>query len=297
MIVRFDSPATTQTDTSCLNNIPSRLASWLYGNLVSIAEAVKQVFSRGSMGQSESLPETRPLTERTSSEVKAERTLLHRPDPQVTTPSQEVDLYKTASRPLPELNGGQVLCISRDVKTILGDMKTIFEILWEVELSKISEGEKKAEQLEKVRRGETYDFILLSYWEWNLDASQQIAYPLGIQESEKINYLVDYNHKQMKMLAQIVSHAENFINTVDKILPSVDILIASLTRKYPVSCTHLASEEDIKALLTKVENIQTLLRYGFTSPVINEIASDGKLLVKSYEIRKKLKNLIQALQI
>ena len=296
MIDRSDLPATTQTNTSYLNSIPSRLASWLYGKLVTIAEAVKRIFSRGNMGRSESLPETRPLAERTSSEVKAEGTSLHTPDPQVKTPAQEVDPHKTANRPLPELNADQVLCISRDVKTILGDMKTIFKTLREEKLREASAGKKITEQLGKVRRGELYDFILLSYWEWNLHAGQEIVYPPDSQDSEKINYLVDYNHKRVKRLRQIANHARIFINSVEKILPSVDKLIASLTRKYPVSCTDLASREDIKALLTKVDNIRTLLEHGFTRPVINEIAFDKKLSVKSSEVREKLKNLIQALQ-
>ena len=222
MIDRSDSPATTQTNTGCLNNIPSRLASWLYGKLVTISEAVKRIFSRGNIVRSESLPEMRPLAERTSSEVKAERTSLHTPDPQVTTPAQEVDPHKTASRPLPELNAGQVLCISRDVKTILGDMRTLFKTLRQAKLSEVSAGKKITEQLEKARRGELYDFILLCYWEWNLHADQKIVYPPDIQESEKINYLVDYNRKRTKMLAQIASHARIFINSVEKILPSVD---------------------------------------------------------------------------
>ena len=296
MIDRSDLSATTQTNSSCPNNIPSRLASWLYGKLVTIAEAVKRIFSRGNMGRSESLPETRPLAERTSSELKAEGTSLHTPDPQVTTPAQKVDPHKTANRLLPELNAGQVLCISRDVKTILGDLNIIFKKLRQAKSDEVKTGERIIQQLEKVRRGELYDFILLSYWEWYLHAGQKIMYPPDSQDSEKINYLVDYNHERMKRLCQIAKHAKVVMNSVEIILPSVDKLIASLTKKYPVSCTDLASRGEIRALLAKVDKIRILLEYGFTTPVINEIAFDKDLSVKSSELRKKLKNLIQALQ-
>ena len=298
MIDRSDLPVTTQTHTSCLNNIPSRLVSWLYGKLVSIAEAVKRVFTRGNVGQSESLPEAKPLAERTSSEASAKITFLHVPDPQVTAPSQEVELDKAANRPLPELNGDQVLCLSRDAKTILDDMKTTIETLRKEKLSKIAEGKQIAEHLEKLRKGESSDLSPLSVWHYKLLASQQIVYPPDIQESKLIYRLIDCNQAQMETLAQFVANTETFINRVDKeTLPSVDKLISSLAKKYPVSCTDLASEEDITKLQENADFIRELFELSFESVFRKEIGLNGVVSGKSFEISEKLHNLTQTLQI
>ena len=297
MIGRSDSSATTQTSTNCLNNIPSRLVSWLYAKMVRIAEAVKRIFSRGKMGQSESLPETRPLVERTSSEVKAETTFLHTPDPQETAPFQEVELDNVANRPLSALNGNQVLCLSRDVTAILDGMKTIFEELKEAELRKISEGEQRAECLEKAKRGEHFDVSILDYWESKLHATRQIVYPPDSQESVIIDCLVDVNARQMEIMAKSVAMADSFIKDVNEtILPSIHELISRLTKKYPVSCTDLASEEDLNALREKVVSILALIKSGVTRAVMNEIAFDDNLSAILSSVDNKLQYLIKTLK-
>ena len=296
MIDRSNEPATTQTNTSCLNNIPSRLVSWLYGKLVSIAETVKRIFSRGNMGQSESLPETRPLAERTSSEVKAERTLLHTPDPQVTTPSQEVELDNAANRPLPVLNGGEVLCLSRDLKPILDNMKKIFEELKGINSKGLSEALKRADDIKRSVNGEVFDNAALFEWEAKLIVKHQI-YDDGMSADDKIKVLEFYNDRQMKAYAICVARADTYINGINGAAsPSVDELISSLTNKYSDSCTERASEEDIKMLQEKVEHIQVLLNEGVKGVVGKQIARDANLQEIFSDISEKLENIIQTLQ-
>ena len=297
MIDGSDSPATTQTNTSCLNNIPSRLVGWIYGKLVSIAEAVKRLFSRGNMGQSDSLPETRPLAERTSSEVKAETTFLHIPDPQVTTPSQEVEHDNTANRPLPVLNGGEVLCLSRNVTPILNGMKKIFEELRRTNSSGLSEAEKRAVDLERFAKGEHFDQDALFDWEAKLHARYQIDYPHDMPENDQINVLRSYNVAQKKECASCLARAEQFINGINGITsPEVDKLISSLANKYSDSCTDRASEEDIKKLQEMVGNIKVLLDESDKGLVGKQIALDANLQNTLFDIRGKLENIIQTLQ-
>ena len=295
MIDGPDSPVTTQTNTSCLNNIPSRLVSWLYGKLVSIAEAVRRVFSRGNMGQSESRPEARPLAERTSSEVKAEITF-HTPDPQVTAPSQEAELDNEANRPLPVLNGSKALRLSMGLKPILDGIRTIFEELRRVNSSELSEGKKRADDIKRSANGEDFDNYALLKWKAILHASQQIPYPHDKPANEKINFLLDCNARQMEIHAKCIGRANLYITDINgTILPSVDELISSLTKKYPDSCIELASLEDIKVLQEKVLEIQTLVK-GVKGCLEIQIALDADLMGKFSDISKKLQNLTQILQ-
>ena len=297
MIDRSDSPATTQTNTSCLNSIPSRLASWLYGKLVSIAETVKRIFSCGNMGQSENQPETRPLAERTSSEVKAERTFLHTPDPQVTTPSQEVELDNAANGPLPVLNGGEVVCLSRDVKPILDGMKEIFEELKRTTSTELSEAEKRAGELEKFINGEQFDNSVLSDWEFELYGMNKIDHPQNMSEEDKYFYLLTYNTCDKIKYAHCVAKADTFIQSINGITsPSVDELISSLTNKYSDSCTVRASEEDIKVLQDRVGDIQVILDEGTKGLIGERIALDAKLQETLSDIRGKLQTITQTLQ-
>ena len=297
MIDGSDSPATTQTNTSCLNSIPSRLVCWLYGKLVSIAETVKRIFSRGNMGQSESLPETRSLAERTSSEVKAERTFLHTPDPQVTTPFQEVELDNAVNRPLPVLNGGEVVCLSRDVKPILDGMKEIFEELKRTNSTELSEAEKRAGELKKFIDGEQFDNSVLSDWESELYCMGKMNDPQYMSEDEKKKFLPICNDVQKLEYARCVARADTFIQGINGVTsPSVDELISSLTDKYSDSCTDRASEEDIKVLQEKVGDIQYLLDEGTKKLFEEQIAFDAKLKKTLSDIRGKLQVITQTLQ-
>ena len=297
MIDRSDSPATTQTNTSCLNSIPSRLVRWLYGKLASIAETVKRIFSRGSMGQSESLPETRPLAERTSSEVKAERTFLHTPDPQVTTPSQEVELDNAANRPLPVLNGGEVICLSRDLKPILDGMKEIFEELKTTNSTELSEAEKRAGELEKCVKGEQFDDSVLSDWAFELFSMYKMDHTQEMSENNKNNFLRAYNDARMAEYAGCAARADTFIQNINGVTsPLVDELISSLTNKYSDSCTDRASEEDIKVLQDRVGNIQFILHEGTKGLIRQQIAFDAKLEETYSDIRGKLQTITQTLQ-
>ena len=299
MIDRSDSPATTQTNTSYLNSIPSRLASWLYGKLVSIAETVKRIFSRGNMGQSESLPETRPLAERTSSEVKAERTFLHTPDPQVTTLSQEQELLNSANRPLPELNGGEVLCLSKEVEQILNGMTIIFEKLKGVKLGEVNKGECRAKEIKKLSSKKPFDEVVFFNLQGMLNVGfSMVVDPESMTVDEKINFLLDFNNKNMAVQNEFVQMFDTFINDISRVkLPSVQKLVSRLTKKYPDSCIEQASEHDIKVLQIKVAEIQVLLKEGFKKAVKEQIAVDADLSLRFSDISKKLQNLIQTVQI
>ena len=299
MIDRSDSPATTQTNTSCLNSIPSRLVSWLYDKLVSIAETVKRILSRGNMGQSESLPETRPLAERTSSQVKVQRNFVHTSNPQVTTPSQEQELHNSANRPLPELNGGEVLCLSKEVKLILNGMKMIFEKLKEVKSKEVSNGQVWAEKIKKFSRKKTFDDIEFFSWQGILNVGNcMVVDSKKMTVDEKINFLLHHNNKNMAVQTEFVRMFETFINDISRIkLPSVQNLVSHLTKKYPDSCIEQASERDIKLLQIKVAEIQVLLKEGFKKAVKEQIADDADLLQIFSDISKKLQNLIKTVQI
>ena len=299
MIDRSDSPATTQTNTSYLNSIPSRLASWLYGKLVSIAETVKRIFSRGNMGQSESLPETRPLAERTSSEVKAERTFLHTPDPQVTIPSQEQELLNSANRPLPELNGGEVLCLSKEVELILNNMTIIFEKLKGVKLKEVKNGEHWDKEIEKLSSKKPFDELEFFSLQGMVNVGfNMVVDPKSMTVEEKINFLFDYNNKNMAVQKKFVQMFDTFIKDISRVkLPSVRKFVFRLTKNYPDSCIEQASEHDIKVLQTKVAEIQVLLKEGFKKAVKEQIAVDTDLSRIFSDISKKLQNLIQTVQI
>ena len=299
MIDRSDSPATTQTNTSYLNSIPSRLASWLYGKLVSIAETVKRIFSRGNMGQSESLPETRPLAERTSSEVKAERTFLHTPDPQVTIPSQEQELLNSANRPLPELNGGEVLCLSKEVELILNNMTIIFEKLKGVKLKEVKNGEHWDKEIKKLSSKKPFDELEFFSLQGMVNVGfNMVVDPKSMTVEEKINFLFDHNNKNMAVQKEFVQMFGTFIKDISRVkLPSVREFVSRLTKNYPGSCIEQASEHDIKVLQTKVAEIQVLLKEGFKKAVKEQIAVDTDLSRIFSDISKKLQNLIQTVQI
>lgn len=297
MIDGSDSPVTTQTNTSCLNSIPSRLVSWLYSRLVSIAEAVKRVFSRGNMAQSESLPEARPLAERTSSEVKAEITFLHMPDPQVTAPSQEVEFDNEANRPLPVLNGGEVLCLSRKVEPILDGMKTIFEKLKQANSSEFSKGELRAEDIKQLCSKEHFDESIFMNLLGILKIADEKENLDNMPVVKKINYLLCCNAEQMRISAECFSRAITLIISINGItLPSVHERISSLAKKYSDTCTELASKEDIRELQEKVEDIQCLLDEGIKGLVWKQITLDADLQETLSDIREKLQNITQTLQ-
>ena len=296
MIDRSDSPATTQTNTGSFN-IPSRLVSWLYGQLVRIANAVKRIVSRGNMGQSESLPETRPIVERTPSQVRAERTFVPTSNPQVTTPSQEQELHNPANRPLLELNGSEVLCSIRKVKLILGSMKAILEKLRVENANGSSKGEKRAEDIKKIGAEKYFDDIVFFQWEGVLEADQWPD-PKNMTVDEKINFLLSCNNKLIEKQAGFVLMVGTFIQDIGQNkLPSVHRLITGLAEKYPGDCTDRASKDDIKTVQRKVVDIQVLLDEGFNETVRQKIAVDAKLAGIFSGIMKDLQSLTQKLQI
>ena len=208
-----------------------------------------------------------------------------------------MELDNAANRPLPVLSGAEVLCLSRDVKPILDGMKEIFEELKRTTSTELSEAKKREGELKKFRNGKQFDNSVLSDWEFELYGMGKIDHPQAMSEDDKKLFLTTYNACQITECAHCAAMADNFIQSINGFTsPSVDELISSLTNKYSDSCTVRASEEDIKVLQNKVGDIQVILDEGTKGLIGKKIALDAKIQETLSDIRGKLQNLIQTLQ-
>lgn len=292
MINSTDSFATTQSNSNCLN-IPSRLVAWLRGKLVSISKAVKRIFS------GESLPDVTPIAERMFSKVKAQEPFFNTPAPRGTTSSREMELYNPANRPLPEIEGVELKKLSWELLPILGGMKELFEVIMNANSIELCKGQVRAVAIENLANQSNFNDDIFKNLAKQLKVSQHIMDKLlEMNADEKLKWLDSINREQIQISSACGLRARRSLDDYNNYLfPLICNFIGNLSEKYPIYSTELASEKVIRVFQKGVVNLDRVLNIFVEEPVGDQIARDASLQTKFSDIRNKLKNIAQSLQI
>ena len=292
MINSTDSFATTQSNSNCLN-IPSRLVAWLRGKLVSITKAVKRIFS------GESLPDVTPIAERMFSKVKAQGPFFNTPAPRGTTSSRKMELYNPANRPLPEIEGVELKKLCWGLLPILGGMKELFEVIMNANSLELVKGKMRGLAIENLGNQNNFNDNLFKDMAKQLKVSQHIIDErLEMVADEKIKWLDSINKEQIEISRTCYQRARGSVDDIDHyVFPLICNFIGSVSKKYPKYSTELASEKDIRECQKGVVNLDRVLNTFVEGPVGDQIARDASLQTKLSDIRNKLQNIAQPLQI
>ena len=292
MINSTNSFATTQPNSNCLN-IPSRLIAWLFGKLVSIANAGKRIFS------GKSLPDVTPIAERMFSKAKAQGTFFNTSASRETTSSQKMELNSPANRPLPEIEGVELQRLSWEVRPILGGMKELLEVINNQNLHELKIGEIRGQSIDTLGTQDKFNDELFKDLAKQLKVSQDIIDKcLEMHADEKIKWLDSINEEQSQISLACCKMAGQSLNDIDNYLfPLIHDFITNLSKKYPSHSSKLASEKDIREFQKGLINLDKVLNKLTEGPVGDQIARDANLQTMFSDIRNKLQNLAQSLQI
>ena len=292
MINSTNSFATAQSNSNCLN-FPSRLAAWLYGKLVSIVNAGKRIFS----GKSQ--PDLTPIAKRMFSKAKAQGTFFNTPAPRATTSSQKMELFNPANSPLPEIEGVELRRLSWEVRPIVGGMKELLEVINNQNLHELKIGEIRGQSIDTLGTQDKFNDELFKDLAKQLKVSQNIIDKcLEMHADEKIKWLNSINEEQSQISLTCCKIAGQTLADIDHYLfPLIHDFITTLSEKYPSYSSELASEKDIREFQKGLINLDKVLNKLTEGPVGDQIARDANLRTKFSDIRIKLQNLAQSLQI
>ena len=292
MINSTNSFATAQSNSNCLN-FPSRLVAWLYGKLVSIANAGKRIFS----GKSQ--PDLTPIAERMFSKAKAQGTFFNKPTPRETTSSRKMELFNPANSPLPEIEGVELRRLSWDLRPIVGGMKQLLEVINNQNLHELKSGGIRGQSIENLVTQGKFDDEIFKGFAQELNVSQDIIDKcLKMDTHEKIIWLNSINEEQSQTSLTCCKIAGQTLNDIDNYLfPLIHNFITTLSEKHSSHSSEMASEKDIREFQKGLINLNKVLNKLTDSPVGDQIARDTNLRTMFSDIRNKLQNLAQSLQI
>ena len=292
MINNTHSSATTQSNSNCMN-IPYRMLAWLFGKLVSIAKGGKRIFS------DESQPDLTPLAERMFSKAKAQGTFFNTPAPRETTSSREMELYNPANRPLPEIEGVELQRLSWEIRPIIGGMKELLTAIKNQNSHNLKTGAIRGVSIDALKNQDKFNDKLFQDLAKELKVSQDIIDKyLEMPADEKIKWLDSINEEQSEISLLCCFMADDSLKDIEyELTPVVQDFITSLIERYPSYSTELASERDIREFQKGVMNLNKVLNILAEGPAMDQIACDADLQTMLSNIRNKLQNLAQSLQI
>lgn len=292
MINNTNSSATTQSNSNCMN-VPYRMLTWLFGKLVSIAKAGKRIFS------DESLPDLTPIAERVFSKAKAQETFFNTPAPRETTSSREMELYNPANSPLPMIEGVELQCLSWEVRRIVGDMKQLLEAIEAQNLHEVKTGAIRGNHIETLNAQDNFDDKRFKDLAEELKVSPDIIDKcLEMHADEKIKWLDSINEEQITISVACCNMAGNALKNINyDLIPLIERFITTLSENYPRYSGKLASETHIREFQKGLRNLDKVLNKLPKGPAGDQIARDANLQTMFSNIKNKLQNLAQSLQI
>lgn len=292
MINNTHSSATTQSNSNCMN-IPYRMLAWLFGKLVSIAKGGKRIFS------DESQPDLTPLAERMFSKAKTQGTFFNTPAPRETTSSREMELYNPANKPLPEIEGVELQRLSWEIRPIIGGMKELLTAIKDQNSHNLKTGAIRGVSIDALKNQDKFNDKLFQDLAKELKVSQDIIDKyLEMPADEKIKWLDSINEEQSEISLSCCNMADDSLADIEyELTPIVQNFITSLIERYPSYSTELASERDIREFQKGVMNLDKVLNILAEGPAMDQIACDANLQTMLSNIRNKLQNLAQSLQI